>query len=144
MKTKKILIKTLLILVIPFIGFTQNIDDLFSKRKEIQFSFKYENRSQLNTISDIISIDHKTNSELAFAYANKKEYAEFLKLEIEHTIIKYEPLNFSNGNKNNWAYYPTYQEYVDMMIAFSDSFPQICKTHSLGTLNSGREIDLCV
>ena len=42
--------------------------------------------------------------------------------------------------KNNWDYYPTYEEYVDMMIAFADSFPDICKLHHLGTLNSGREI----
>ena len=27
-----------------------------------------------------------------------------------------------------------------MMYAFADSFPQICKIHSLGTLSSGREI----
>ena len=27
-----------------------------------------------------------------------------------------------------------------MMTAFADSFPNICKLHHLGTLNSGREI----
>ena len=43
-------------------------------------------------------------------------------------------------NKNNWNYYPTYQEYVDMMTDFSTAFPNICKVHSLGSLSSGREI----
>ena len=61
----------LLLLLIPFLGFSQNIDDLFTERGEIYFSFNYENRNQLNEISDIISIDHKTNSEIAYAYANK-------------------------------------------------------------------------
>ena len=132
--------KIILLLIIPFIGFSQNIEDLFSERGEIYFSFEYEDRNQLNTISDVISIDHKTNDELAFAYANKKEYEKFLKFEIEHAIIPYKPLNFVNGNKNNWDYYPTYEEYVDMMSAFADSFPNICRLHNLGTLNSGRKI----
>ena len=132
--------RTLLLLLIPFLGFSQNIDDLFSERGEIYFSFEYKNKNQLDAISDIISIDHKTNTELAFAYANKKEFSEFLKLNIDYTIIKKEPLNFTNNSKNNWDYYPTYQQYVDMMIAFADSFPNICKLHHLGTLNSGREI----
>jgi len=132
--------KILFLLLIPFIGFSQNIDNLFSDRGEIYFSFEYKNRTQLNTISDVVSVDHKTNAELAFAYANKKEFAEFLKFEIEYTIIPHKAPNFINRSKNNWDYYPTYEEYVDMMIAFSDSFPEICKTHSLGSLSSGREI----
>ena len=140
LKNNQSLQKTLLLLLLPFIGFSQNIDHLFSERGEIYFSFNYKNKNQLNTISDVISIDHKTNAELAFAYANKKEYEKFLEFEIKHTIIPYLPLNFLNGSKNNWDYYPTYQEYVDMMNEFATSFPNICKLHSLGTLNSGREI----
>jgi len=132
--------KILFLLLIPFLGFSQNIDDLFSEKGEIYFSFEYTNKSQLNQISDIVSIDHKTNSELAYAYANKKEFSEFLKLDIDYKIIKKEPKNFSNISKSSWNYYPTYQEYVDMMTAFTDSFPDICKLHHLGTLNSGREI----
>ena len=34
----------------------------------------------------------------------------------------------------------SYTEYTDMMQAFADSFPEICKIHSIGTLSSGREI----
>ena len=132
--------KILFLLLIPFLGFSQNIDDLFSEKGEIYFSFEYINKSQLNQISDVVSIDHKTNSELAYAYANKKEFSEFLKLDIDYKIIKKKPKNFSTINKSSWNYYPTYQEYVDMMTAFADSFPNICKLHHLGTLNSGREI----
>ena len=132
--------KILFLLLIPFISFSQNINELLSERGEVYFSFEYNNKNQLNTISNVISIDHKTNADLAFAYANKKEYEKFLQFEIEHTIILHKPLNFTHTSKNNWNYYPTYQEYVDMMTAFADSFPEICKTHSLGTLSSGREI----
>ena len=130
----------LCILFIPFFCLSQNIDDLFSKRGEIYFSFKYNNRGQLNDISKIVSLDHKTDETYAFAYANKKEYLNFLERDINHKIIPFKPLNFTNGNKNNWDYYPSYQEYVQMMNSFSTTYPDICKLHSLGTLNSGREI----
>ena len=135
--------KILLILFLPLISFSQNIDKLFHKRGEINFSFKYNNKIQLNKISDIISIDHKTNSHTAYAYANKKEFKDFLELDIDYDIIKHKPSKLIQSSKSNWNYYPTYDEYVDLMMAFTDSFPSLCKTYSLGTLNSGREI-LCV
>jgi hypothetical protein len=132
--------KILLLLLIPFLGISQNIDELFIERGEVYFSFEYKNKNQLNTISDIVSVDHKTNAETAYAYANKQEFKEFLNLAIDYKIIKKEQLDFTNNSKNNWNYYPTYQEYTNMMQSFADSFPSICKLHSLGTLNSGREI----
>ena len=49
--------RILFFLLIPFIGFSQNIDDLFTERGEIYFSFNYENRNQLNEISDIILLN---------------------------------------------------------------------------------------
>ena len=132
--------KLLFLLLMPLIGFTQNIDELFLERGELNFSFEYKNKNQLNDISDIVSIDHKTNAERAYAYANKKEFSEFLKLGIDYKIIPKKIISYNNGSKNNWDYYPTYEEYEDMMMAFADSFPDICKLHHLGTLNSGREI----
>ena len=132
--------KTLFLLLIPFLGFSQNIDDLFSKKGEVYFSFEYENKNQLNNLSAIISIDHKTNDEIAYAYANKSEFTKFLQQGISYQLIEKKPLNYINNSKNNWDFYPTYTEYTDMMQAFADSFPTICKLHHLGTLNSGREI----
>mgnify|MGYP000630248549 CR=1 FL=1 len=132
--------KILLLLFIPFIGFSQNIDELFIEKGEMYFSFEYINKNQLNEISDIVSIDHKTTPEMAYAYANKKEFTKFLELGIEYKIIPKIILNYTNTAKNNWDYYPTYTEYTDMMQAFADSFPDICKLHHLGALNSGREI----
>ena len=97
--------KILFLLLIPFLGFSQNIDDLFSEKGEIYFSFEYTNKSQLNQISDVVSIDHKTNSELAYAYANKKEFSEFLNLNIDYKIIKKEPKNFSNISNASFQTY---------------------------------------
>ena len=132
--------KILFLLFIPFFSFSQNIDDLFTDRGEIYFSFEYKNKNQLNELSKIISIDHKTNTEIAYAYANKFEFSKFLQQSISYQLIEKKPSNYINNSKNNWDYYPTYTEYTEMMQAFADSFPEICKLHHLGTLNSGREI----
>ena len=134
--TKKIII----LIFIPFISFSQNIEELFNQRGEINFYFKYNNKNQLNDISKIVSIDHKTNSETAYAYANKKEFIKFLNLGIDYDIIEHNSIKFISNNKSSWNYYPSYNEYVDLMTQFADSFPSICKIHNLGTLNSGRKI----
>ncbi len=132
--------KILFVLLIPFLGNSQNIDNLFSEKGEVYFSFKYENKDQLNKLSKIISIDHKTNAKIAYAYANKSELTEFIKHGINYQLIEKKISNYVNNSKNNWDFYPTYNEYTNMMQAFTDSFPEICKLHHLGTLNSGREI----
>ena len=132
--------KILLLILFPYLIFSQNINEIFSNKGEIYFAFKCKNQNLLNSISKIISLDHNTTNQLAYAYANKKEFKEFLKFGINYKIIEKKPVIFSGSTKSNWNYYPTYQEYVDIMQTFSDSFPTICKTHSLTTLNSGREI----
>ena len=128
------------LLSIPLFGLSQNIDNLFITKGEVYFSFEYKDKHELDKLSKIISIDHETNADIAYAYANKTEFENFLKQGIQYKIIQKEPLSFIQQTKNNWNYYPTYTEYTEMMQAFADSFPDICKLHSLGALNSGREI----
>ena len=131
--------RILILLFFPLSIFCQNIDKIFFKKNEVYFSFNYEKKSQLDRLSKIISLDHKIEKTTAYAYANKKQFENFLKENIEFKLINNQ-VSFDNISKNNWDYYPTYNQYVDMMYAFADSFPNICKVHSLGTLNSGREI----
>ena len=131
--------RILILLFFPLSIVCQNIDKIFFKKNEVYFSFNYEKKSQLDRLSKIISLDHKIEKTRAYAYANKKQFENFLKENIEFKLINNQ-VSFDNISKNNWDYYPTYNQYVDMMYAFADSFPNICKVHSLGTLNSGREI----
>ena len=131
--------RILILLFFPLSIVCQNIDKIFFKKNEVFFSFNYEKKSQLDRLSKIISLDHKIEKTTAYAYANKKQFENFLKENIEYKLINNQ-VSFDNISKNNWDYYPTYNQYVDMMYAFADSFPNICKVHSLGTLNSGREI----
>tara|TARA_Y100000385_G_scaffold13065_1_gene13315 strand:+ start:3277 stop:4827 length:1551 start_codon:yes stop_codon:yes gene_type:complete len=122
-------------------GFSQNIEEIFGNSGVIYFSFDFDSKNKLNQLSKFISIDHKTNPQKAYAYANKSEFENFLKFGIDYELED-ETINLksSNHNRSNWDYYPTYSEYVSMMQAFADSFPSICKLHNIGDLSSGREI----
>jgi len=128
-----------LLCLIPTLILSQDVNSIFKEKGEIYFSFKYKNRNQLNKLSKIISLDHKIQKDSAFAYANKKEFSEFLNFNINYNIIDNNK-TFNQQKSNNWDYYPSYSEYVNLMENFADSFPSICKLHRLGVLNSGREI----
>ena len=54
--------KIFFFILFPLFSFSQNIDKLFKDSGEIYFSFQYESKNQLNELSKIISLDHKTNS----------------------------------------------------------------------------------
>ena len=133
----------LLIILLFFLtqtSFSQEIDEIFINSGEIYFSFEYKNKKELDKLSKIISLDHKITFDTAFAYANKKEFQEFIKQGIPYKIIPRKQIIFEETSKNNWNYYPSYNDYENIMQAFADSFPNICKLHNIGTLSSGRKI----
>jgi murein tripeptide amidase MpaA len=39
-----------------------------------------------------------------------------------------------------WVSYPTYMAYLDMMTSFSDSYPDLCSLHEIGTSVNGRSL----
>jgi hypothetical protein len=41
---------------------------------------------------------------------------------------------------NNWASYPTYEQYVNIMHSFTDSFPDICSLIEMGESVKGRKL----
>ena len=123
----------LLLLIYPNLILSQNIDDFFKNRKEIYFGFKFKNKQELNKLSKIISLDHKITADSAFAFANKKEFNEFIKYNIPYKIIKFKKIKYElNTFSSNWDFYPSYIEYTQIMQSFADSFPEICKLHKFG------------
>ena len=82
---KIFLISSLLFGVNSFFSQNSIVDSLFSIKGEQYFSFDLP--KNINTVSKIISIDHKSNSQKIYAYANKKEFIDFLDLEIPFTDI---------------------------------------------------------
>ena len=67
---KIFVISTLLIGVNSFFSQNSLVDSLFLYKGEQYFSF--DPPKNINTVSKIISIDHKSNSQKIYAYSNKK------------------------------------------------------------------------
>ena len=72
---KIFLISSLLLVVNSFISQNSLVDSLFRKKGEQYFlSISPKN---INVVSKIISIDHKSNAQKIYAYANKKNLLIF-------------------------------------------------------------------
>ena len=78
------------------------IDSIFDKRGEQYFSFEIDNKIDLSIISKLISIDHKSNQNTIYAYANKTEFINFLSLEIKYNLLNDDiKVPSSNSSKSN-------------------------------------------
>jgi len=151
-----------LIISIIFFAFAGNIfsqnqaienplDKVFKEKTEIYFKFNINSKKEIYSLTNIISIDNVIDNEV-FAYANKKDFKEFLKFNIVYTLlpspgnlIKNPKMlsleNFVNSEGvDNWDYYPTYEAYEAMMYQFETDYPDICKIINIGTLPSGRKL----
>ena len=86
------------------------VDSIFEKKGEQYFSFDNNNQIDLSYVSKLISIDHKSNENMIYAYANKAEFIDFF--EIKYNLINDDiKIPVSNFSKSSWNYYPNYQEY---------------------------------
>ena len=151
-----------LIISIIFFAFAGNIfsqnqaiesplDKVFKEKTERYFKFNINSKKEIHSLTNIISIDNVIDNEV-FAYASKKDFKEFLKLNIAYTLlpspgnlIKNPKMlsleNFINSEGvDNWDYYPTYEAYEAMMYQFETDYPDICKIVNIGTLPSGRKL----
>jgi hypothetical protein len=129
----------------------QTIDHLFNANQEIYFSFQIFDKSEIATLTKIISIDN-VKGHAVYAYANKSEFSHFLDLGYTYTILPNpgKLLNRSDLDKNRkvtpeipssgitWNFYPTYPQYVSYMQQFAANNPAICRLDTLGYTTNGR------
>lgn len=129
------------------IDYSRIVDETFGERGEIYFKFDNQN-VDLQSLSRIISLD-KANRDEVFAYANRKEFAEFLKHEIEFELLPKpgelikDPKMLDNVNIREieeWDFYPTYPAYVDMMNQYATDYPELCEVFSIGNSIQGRQL----
>lgn len=117
----------------------------FKENGEVYFKFKIENKSDVNTLTRIISIDN-VKGDSVYAYANEKEFNNFLKLNIKYLVLTPPGKMIvpeMSGKINrilDWNVYPTYDAYVAMMYQFQTDYPSICKIIDAGSTVQGREI----
>jgi len=116
--------------------------EILDSRGELYFRFPVE-QQRLNEFSRVISIDGYRNG-YCYAYANKREFAEFRKFGIPCEPVReyYEKksdwlMAESLSDMFNWNRYPTYSIYCEMMQYFAETYPEICKLDTIGTTFSG-------
>jgi len=129
-----------------------SVETLFADQGEVYFTFKISDRDELVALTKIISIDH-VNGKTVFAYANENGFAQFLTFNISYKILPHPGTLLSaaelnqkpvNGDEPDggtiWNFYPNYQQYIDYMLAFASTHPDICKLDTVGQSIQGRQI----
>lgn len=128
----------------------KEIDSLFTGRGEVYFSFAINNYEEIHNLTRAISIDNVKGKEV-FAYANKKEFINFLTLGYKYIVHQHPgtlipasellPPDLSSDNPATvWNFYPSYQQYLDYMSGFVNAHPGICRLDTVGTSIQGRLI----
>lgn len=138
---------TLLFLLSSNFLFSQiDIREIFEDKTEVYFRFKITDRSELDVLTNIISIDNIEKDKTVYAYANINEFEEFLKLNYDFEILPNPSTLIEPEMSNNieditaWDVYPTYDAYVNLMNQFQSNYPQICKVIDAGNTVQGRKI----
>jgi hypothetical protein len=114
-------------------------------RGEVYFSFPIKSLNDVEILTRSISIDNIRDN-IVYAYANKKEFDNFLAYTDEITVLTPPAELFpakTTGNLKqllDWNYYPTYTGYEEVMSQFVSDHPDICRMITIGTLASGRKI----
>ncbi|MFK5856663.1 MAG: M14 family zinc carboxypeptidase, partial [Bacteroidota bacterium] len=129
---------------------TKSANQILKERGEIYFKFELNEefiQKTLTQISKIISIDDVSNN-VVTAYANRKEFSNFIELGIDYTILIAPSLLHKPVCKdfdairstNDWDFYPTYQGYLDMMNQFVIDYPNLCEVVNIGSTLQDRDL----
>ena len=123
-----------------------NLQSMMKERNEFYFNFNTDDVKTLKEIAKIVSID-KINGNVVTAYANNKQFENFLTLGLEPTLLtppsmleEHKMFDGRTRAEYDWDEYPTYEAYVAMMEEFAETYSENCSLIELGTLASGRKI----
>jgi len=127
----------------------QNTDPetILEQRGEVYFTFKVSNVKEIGELTRIISID-KIDNTTVYAYANQKEFKEFLLSGYQYKVLvppsEMHPVrmldDLSQREITEWDFYPTYEVYLEMMYQYEADYPALCRIEEIGTLSSGRKL----
>ncbi|MCK6648450.1 MAG: PKD domain-containing protein [Bacteroidia bacterium] len=125
----------------------KKVEKLFKHRTELYFTFEIKDRSEITTLTRIISIDNVKNTTV-WAYANKEEFKKFLLYNYKYKVLtnpsqiqKVKTKKLDTGKQMSLiSSYPTYTSYEALMTQYATNYPAICKLVTIGTLPSGRKL----
>jgi len=113
--------------------------------KEYYFKFNITNKSEIEKLSDFLSIDNVKNNTV-FAFATERNFQKFVSFGYDYILLN----NTTKSHKlaavttiaemQNWDRYPTYDLYVEMMENYADTYPEICNLINIGTTVLGRDL----
>jgi len=108
------------------------------------FTFQIRDKSEIQTLTNIISIDNVKGNKV-WAYANDDEWAAFQSMAYVAEILPnpgdvINPAMRSTAATRVWDSYPTYEAYVAQMYAFATAYPNLCQIVDAGTTLGGRKI----
>jgi len=112
--------------------------------QQYYFMFKIKNKSELDNLTQVISIDKVSGNEV-YAYANERQWQQIntldykiIKLPNPGSLYKHKMTDLTIDQTMNWDTYPTYTSYVNMMVQYADSFSHICRLDTFGYSINGR------
>ena len=121
------------------------VSGLFAKSNEVYFKFEISERSEIDALTKIVSIDN-VKEYTVFAYANEREFKKFLTQEIDYEILPHPgtlivpDMATSKEQMRDWDVYPTYETYVTMMNDFATNYPNLCEIIDIGDTGDGRDL----
>ena len=127
----------------------QDADIILQERGEVYFSFNLnrdaDSHDKLEAIGKYISISNVTDNKV-FAYANAKGFDKFKNTGISYSVLMPPSMRLSRkivdgrGERSNWDFYPTYDEYINIMKQFATDYPSLCEVVKIGESVQGREL----
>ena len=122
---------------------TDSILDILQKRGEIYFSFQRPRNISLRELSAEVSVTAVRN-DTVFAFANNKQWQTFKAFSIPYKLLNPLP-EFRNSkvrlkSGQDWAYYPGYGSYVQLMQQFAAQYPELCVLYDIGTTVYGHRL----
>ena len=112
-------------------------------RREVVFSFHTIDRRLLQSMYSIISMEHPQNGQIT-AYANEAGFLEFLKYDLPFNVLtppsQQNPINQKTATlfPGTWNTYPSYEEYLEQMQYYANTYPGLCQLDTLGQTVEGR------
>lgn len=145
---KKIFV--LLFVFVSFFSFSQQnqlskANSILDSRREVYIKFKALDH-EVQSFSQIMSVD-SYDGKTVYAYANKKEFDQFLQANKDFEIVE----DYYNSSKAltmastvaemaNWDKYPVYEVFMEMMESFAADYPEICSLELIGLSTDGRKL----
>lgn len=131
----------LFILVFQNIAFSQinvieQVHIELKARKEAKILIPKSEIKDINLLGQTISLDYP-EGDFWLGYVNEKQYNNFLKLNLKHSIYRESSpkiirMATNLSQMNSWDRYPTYMVYDSLMRRMATSYPNICKLDTIG------------